>query len=69
MTAAPEEFVPKAVEGSGISKGDSQVALVPTGGIHQWVYAKACVEGGDLIGQSLLYSRRRNLSLPDCGNL
>lgn len=56
LTSAPEGFVPKAVEGSGISNEDSQVALVPdrveyTSGFM----AKQVWKGADLIGQTLIF--------------
>ena len=56
LTSAPKGFVPKAVEGSGISNEDSQVALVPdrveyTSGFM----ARQVWKGADLIGQTLTF--------------
>lgn len=56
LTSAPKGFVPKAVEGSGISNEDSQVALVPdrveyTSGFM----ARQVWKGADLIGQTLIF--------------
>lgn len=71
LTSAPEGFVPKAVEGSGISNEDSQVALVPdrveyTSGFM----AKQVWKGADLIGQTLIFQVGEEIyRCPGCGNL